>query len=143
MAKFTLRARVAAIVLAVPLIASACSGNHYAPNSPTSGVGPMSTSDDLQSDGANVSVLKHLKTQIVIGSTIDPKFKQLNPYGLAVAPSTMGAFTAGDLVVCNFNARSNVQGTGYTIVGLHPAPGSKPGWSPPVRKRCWAAMPWR
>ena len=126
MAKFTLRARVAAIVLAVPLIASACSGNHYAPNSPTSGVGPMSTSDDLQSDGANVSVLKHLKTQMVIGSTIDPKFKQLNPYGLAVAPSTMGAFTAGDLVVCNFNARSNVQGTGYTIVGLHPAPGSKP-----------------
>jgi hypothetical protein len=126
MAKFTLRARVAAIVLTVPLIASACSGNHYAPNSPTSGVGPMSTADDLQSDGANVSVLKQLKTQMVIGSTIDPKFKQLNPYGLAVAPSTAGAFTAGDLVVCNFNAKSNVQGTGFTIVGLHPAPGSKP-----------------
>ena len=28
--------------------------------------------------------------------------------------------------VCNFNNNSNVQGTGYTIVALHPAPGSTP-----------------
>ena len=72
------------------------------------------------------SVLKSLTKKIVIGSTIDPKFHQLNPYGLTVAPSTAGAFHKGDLVVCNFNAKSNVQGTGYTIVALHPHPGSKP-----------------
>lgn len=125
MAKFTLRARAAAVVLSVPLIASACAGNHYAPSSPISNAQPMSAAADLQPD-ASASILKRLKTQLVIGSTIDPKYGQLNPYGLAVAPSTAGAFTAGDLVVCNFNAKSNVQGTGYTIVGLHPAPGSKP-----------------
>ena len=56
----------------------------------------------------------------MIGSTVDPKFHQLNPYGLTVAPTTDGDFTAGDLVVCNFNAKSNVQGTGFTIVALHP-----------------------
>ena len=28
--------------------------------------------------------------QVVIGSTSDPKFMQLNPYGLSVAPSTIG-----------------------------------------------------
>jgi hypothetical protein len=72
------------------------------------------------------SILKLLKKQIVIGSTIDPKLGQLNPYGLSVAPSTAGDFQKGDLVVCNFNAKSNVQGTGYTIVALHPKPGSTP-----------------
>lgn len=72
------------------------------------------------------SILKLLKKQVVIGSTIDPKLGQLNPYGLTVAPATTGDFTKGDLVVCNFNAKSNVQGTGYTIVALHPTPGSKP-----------------
>jgi len=74
----------------------------------------------------DTSLLKLLKKQVVIGSTIDPKFGQLNPYGLTVATSTTGDFTAGDLAVCNFNAKKNVQGTGFTIVALHPKPGSKP-----------------
>ncbi len=72
------------------------------------------------------SVLKQLRKQVVIGSTVDPKLHQLNPYGLTVAPATAGDFEKGDLAVCNFNAKSNVQGTGYTIVALHPKPGSKP-----------------
>jgi len=72
------------------------------------------------------SILKVLKKQVVIGSTMDPKLGQLNPYGLSVAPTTAGDFQKGDLVVCNFNAKSNVQGTGYTIVALHPKPGSTP-----------------
>ncbi len=72
------------------------------------------------------SILKMLKKQVVIGSTSDPKLQQLNPYGLTVAPATTGDFDQGDLVVCNFNAKSNVQGTGYTIVALHPKPGSTP-----------------
>jgi len=72
------------------------------------------------------SILKMLKKQVVIGSTIDPKYGQLNPYGLTVAPATAGDFTKGDLVVCNFNASGNVQGTGNTIVALHPKPGSSP-----------------
>jgi hypothetical protein len=69
---------------------------------------------------ASYSMLKLLTREREIGSTVDPKLHQLNPYGLAVAPSTNGDFSKGDLVVCNFNASSNVQGTGYTIVALHP-----------------------
>jgi hypothetical protein len=76
--------------------------------------------------GADYSILKVLTRERVIGSTVDPVHGQLNPYGLTVAPSTNGAFTKGDLVVCNFNNSANVQGTGYTIVGLHPKVGSKP-----------------
>jgi hypothetical protein len=71
------------------------------------------------------SILKLDKKQVVIGSTIDPKYHQLNPYGLAVASKTSGHLTKGDLVVCNFNDKQNVQGTGFTVVALHPAPGSK------------------
>jgi hypothetical protein len=71
-------------------------------------------------------ILGQLKNQVVIGSTVDPVYGQLNPYGLDVAKSTNGAFTKGDLAVCNFNNSYNVQGTGYTIVALHPTPGSTP-----------------
>jgi hypothetical protein len=89
---------------------------------------PAAAVTTAQSRGAakEFSILKMLKKQVVIGSTIDPKHGQLNPYGLTVAPATTGDFDKGDLVVCNFNAKNNVQGTGYTIVALHPAPGSKP-----------------
>lgn len=61
-----------------------------------------------------------------IGSTVDPLNGDQNPYGLAIAPASAGKVTAGDLVICNFNASSNVQGTGSTIVGIHPTAGSAP-----------------
>lgn len=70
-----------------------------------------------------------------IGSTIDPINGDQNPYGLVIAPATAGLITKGDLVVCNFNDATNnattppsgnVQGTGTTIIGLHPVVGSTP-----------------
>ena len=75
---------------------------------------------------AGGGVLGQLRHQVVIGSTIDPIYGQLNPYGLDVAKTTNGAFTKGDLAVCNFNDNTNTQGTGYTIVALHPKPGAAP-----------------
>jgi hypothetical protein len=39
---------------------------------------------------------------------------------------TSGPIAAGDLVVCNFNNSANVQGTGSTIIALHPQAGSNP-----------------
>jgi hypothetical protein len=71
----------------------------------------------------------------MVGSTVDPTNGDQNPYGLVVAPATAGLITKGDLVVCNFNNATittttppsgNVQGTGTTIIGLHPGTGSKP-----------------
>jgi hypothetical protein len=61
-----------------------------------------------------------------IGSTVDPKNGDQNPYGLAIAPITSGLMTAGDLMISNFNDAANVQGNGTTIEILHPTPGSKP-----------------
>lgn len=74
----------------------------------------------------DVSILKQLKKQLVIGSTIDPDNGAQNPYGLTVVPGTSGKLTKGDLLICDFNAKSNVQGTGEAILALHPEPKSKP-----------------
>ncbi len=56
--------------------------------------------------------MRRLHKKVVIGSTVDPANGAQNPYGLTVAPITAGKFKAGDLVICDFNAKSNVQGTG-------------------------------
>jgi hypothetical protein len=111
-----------AIAAALAMVAG-CSSNSTAAL-PAAAPGAVAPAGVVHED--TTSILKLLKKTVVIGSTIDPKLGQLNPYGLTVAPTTTGDFTKGDLVVCNFNAKSNVQGTGYTIVALHPTPGSKP-----------------
>jgi len=72
---------------------------------------------------ADVPRLQHIKT---IGSTVDPQNGDQNPYGLDVAKVDAGLLRSGDLVVCNFNNAANVQGTGTTIIALHPHPKAAP-----------------
>jgi hypothetical protein len=91
-------------------------------------------SGGTKSASANVTVTPNLLAALAptgaiptVGSTIDPTNGDLNPYGLVVAPASAGLITKGDLVVCNFNdGPTNTQGKGTTIIGLHPAAGSKP-----------------
>jgi hypothetical protein len=64
--------------------------------------------------------LSSLRTVSTIGSTV-PSNGDVNPYGLAVVPTSIGLLTAGDYLVSNFNAKSNNQGTGTTIVELTPS----------------------
>ncbi|MBV8344120.1 MAG: hypothetical protein JO190_03880 [Candidatus Eremiobacteraeota bacterium] len=116
------RVQRVAVAIAATLTIAGCRGG---------GVVPSPSAGESQSTARAVpdkesSILKTLKKEVVIGSTVDPVYGQLNPYGLTVAPATTGDFTKGDLVVCNFNDKKNVQGTGFTIVALHPKPGSKP-----------------
>lgn len=87
-----------------------------------------------QSASASVTVAPNLLSTLApmgaiptVGSTIDPTNGDLNPYGLVIAPATVGSITKGDLVVCNFNdGPTNTQGLGTTIIALHPAAGSTP-----------------
>ncbi len=68
-----------------------------------------------------------------VGSTI-PQNMDVNPYGVAVVPQSLGKEIAGDVLVSNFNdgpPPSGNQGLGTTIVELNPnrppvAPGSAP-----------------
>ncbi|HEY6327640.1 MAG TPA: hypothetical protein VIW73_14130 [Candidatus Cybelea sp.] len=115
--------------LTTTLIASACSRSGGSVTGALPAAPPqMSLAQDRDTTGlaAGVSILKQLRKKVVIGSTVDPANGAQNPYGLTVAPITAGKFKAGDLVVCDFNAKSNVQGSGRSIVALHPVAGSKP-----------------
>jgi hypothetical protein len=55
-----------------------------------------------------------------VASTV-PANGDVNPYGVAVVPASGGRLTAGDILVSNFNDKSNVQGTGTTLVEVSPA----------------------
>lgn len=55
-----------------------------------------------------------------LSSTL-PKNRDVNPYGVAVVPTTIGRLTAGDILVSNFNNHRNLQGTGTTIVDVSPS----------------------
>jgi hypothetical protein len=54
-----------------------------------------------------------------VASTV-PANGDLNPYGVAVVPTTTGSLTKGNILVSNFNNSSNLQGTGTTIVQISP-----------------------
>jgi len=60
-----------------------------------------------------------LHTITTIASTV-PANGDLNPYGIFVVPSTTGNLVQGDLLISNFNASSNLQGTGTTIMQISP-----------------------
>jgi hypothetical protein len=67
----------------------------------------------------DASILKKAKTISTIASTV-PANGDVNPYGLARVRRTIGNLTAGHFLVSNFNASSNLQGTGTTIVDVAP-----------------------
>jgi hypothetical protein len=54
-----------------------------------------------------------------VASTV-PKNGDVNPYGMAIVPSSTGSLVGGDVLISNFNAKSNEQGTGTTIVQISP-----------------------
>jgi len=76
-----------------------------------------SRSTAAASTAAFIAPLKTIKT---VASTV-PGNGDINPYGLQVVPSSVGKLVAGSLLVSNFNAKSNNQGTGTTIDQISPA----------------------
>jgi hypothetical protein len=64
--------------------------------------------------------LDRFSTVDMLGSTV-PANGDVNPYGIAVVPKTTGNLVAGNIIISNFNASSNIQGTGTTIVELTPS----------------------
>lgn len=64
--------------------------------------------------------LGRLSTLSQVASTV-PANGDLNPYGVAVVPQSIGREIRGDVLVSNFNNSANLQGTGTTIVQVSPA----------------------
>src|SRR5215472_10286817 len=69
------------------------------------------------------SFIGDMKTIKAHASTI-PSNGDVNPYGVAVVPSSVGRLQAGHVLVSNFNDSANTQGTGTTIVQISPGDGS-------------------
>jgi hypothetical protein len=65
-------------------------------------------------------MLTSLHTLKSVASTV-PTNGDINPYGLAMVSASTGKLVAGDLLVSNYNAKINVQGTGTTIVEISPS----------------------
>jgi hypothetical protein len=65
---------------------------------------------------AFIGPLNHTK---IIASTV-PANGDVNPYGVAVVPHSTGRLYRGDVLVSNFNDKTNTQGTGTTIVEVSP-----------------------
>ncbi|MGO8956640.1 MAG: hypothetical protein ACLQFR_04620 [Streptosporangiaceae bacterium] len=63
--------------------------------------------------------LSHFSKLHTIASTV-PNNGDLNPYGIFVIRSSAGRLRAGNVLISNFNAKSNRQGTGSTIVQISP-----------------------
>jgi hypothetical protein len=63
--------------------------------------------------------LKTLGKPRQVSSTL-PLNGDVNPYGVAIVPDTIGSLVKGDTLVSNFNDKANVQGTGSTIVEVSP-----------------------
>ncbi len=131
--KYPISATAGITAIAAMFALAGCSGGASSSPTPQSA---MPVTDQMQSHGHrakadddnddDASVLKQLKHIVTIGSTVDPINGGVNPYGLDVAKATAGLILKGDLVVCNFNDSANVQGTGESIIALHPVAGSSP-----------------
>jgi hypothetical protein len=63
--------------------------------------------------------LASFNTVTQVSSTV-PANGDINPYGIAQVPQSMGSLVAGNFLISNFNAVSNLQGTGTTIVQVSP-----------------------
>jgi hypothetical protein len=57
----------------------------------------------------------------VLASTVPTVNGDVNPYGVAVVPQSVGSLYRGNVLVSNFNDSGNVQGTGTTIVQVTPS----------------------
>ena len=69
---------------------------------------------------AGAPFLAGLKAITTVASTV-PANGDINPYGIARVPASTGKLHAGDVLISNFNAKSNNQGTGTTIVQISPS----------------------
>jgi hypothetical protein len=105
---------------------AACSWNGTAPPTASSSAYSAPASFGIREAVDTKSVLKQLKKNVVIGSTVDTQNGDQGPRGVAVVGSTYGKIKKGQLLVCNFEDKAGTAGKGSTVEVLDPSPGSKP-----------------
>jgi hypothetical protein len=118
----------AALALIAVLAAAACSNNAGVPSAQPGvpyaasqvGAGP-----DVTQAADTTSILKKLKKDVVIGSTVDPGNGDTGPHSISIVQSNYG-LKKGQVIVCNFADSNGNAGKGTTVEVLNPKPGSTP-----------------
>ena len=107
-----------ALATAAAFALAGCGGSSSS-SSPTAASAPVTSSASTTSRDTTTTATTPFLSQLAKVSTLSstvPANGDVNPYGLAMVPSSVGKLQAGELLVSNFNAKSNNQGTGTTIV---------------------------
>ena len=111
--------RSPALAIHPPLLAHACRTMTRTLCRAACGAGLVALSSAFAWAGGNDAILP---VSSVTASTV-PANGDVNPYGIAFVPRGVPNWSTlkpGDVVVSNFNAASNAQGTGTTVVKLSP-----------------------
>jgi hypothetical protein len=111
-------AKILIVVAGLGLAATACSSASI--SNSASSARPTGPGAEPTPSAQPVAFLGRLHGLTQLASTV-PANGDVNPYGVAVIPASAGRLTAGDILVSNFNDKSNVQGTGSTLVEVSPA----------------------
>jgi hypothetical protein len=115
----TFNNRMLMLIAGALIATSACSTNSAVPT----GVAVSAASSIVPDD--TTSILKKLKKDVEIGSTVDPKNGDTGPRAISLVRATFG-LKKGQLLVCNFDDSAGTAGKGTTIEVLDPKPHSKP-----------------
>ncbi len=93
-----------------------CGGSSSKSSTAASKPASSSTPSTTPSSAATATPFLSELTKVSTLSSTVPANGDVNPYGLVRVPSSVGKLQTGALLVSNFNAKSNNQGTGTTIV---------------------------
>ena len=87
-----------------------------------SGAASAATPSTSVGNGTGSGFIGGLSAVSKVASTVpslgkgSPGNGDVNPYGVAVVPTSTGKLVAGDVLVSNFNDAANNQGTGVTVM---------------------------
>lgn len=108
-----------AAVLTVPGMAASRDSGDYQSNGDKAASAPVGPTPTAQANGRK-GFLETIHRHITLGSTI-PDNGDVNPYAVFIAPVSAGTIEKGDVLISNFNAISNLQGTGTTLMDYRPS----------------------
>jgi hypothetical protein len=104
-----------ALAATAALALAGCGSSSSSSSTAASAPAPSSATSSTTTTTAATPFLSQLTKVSTLASTV-PANGDINPYGLAMVPTSVGKLQAGELLVSNFNDKANNQGTGTTIV---------------------------
>jgi len=119
--------RAALLAAGVLLAVSACNGTGAVPSSaPAANADAGDSRAAVASPADTTSILKLLKKDVTIGSTVDAANGDMGPRAVTVVQNNFEKLKKGQLLVCNFENSSGTAGDGTTIELFDAVANSKP-----------------